>query len=70
MSQRSTDSWTRCTCAKGQIKLKTDWRTVDSPKKQTNEFGFFCREKQKRKKKMFVRFLGESMVRQSAYSFI
>ena len=28
--------------AKGQIKLKADWRAIDSPKKRTNEFGFFC----------------------------
>ena len=27
--------------AKGQIKPYTDWRAVDSPKKRTNEFGFF-----------------------------
>ena len=30
---------------KGQIKPKADWRAVDSPKKQTNEYGFFCHEK-------------------------
>ena len=28
--------------AKGQIKLKADWRAIDSPKKRTNEFGFFA----------------------------
>jgi hypothetical protein len=37
---------------KGQIKTKADWRTVDSPKKRTNEFGFFCREKQTNKKQI------------------
>jgi hypothetical protein len=37
---------------KGQIKAKADWRTVDSPQKQTNKFVFvFCHEKQKSKKK-------------------
>ena len=28
--------------SKGQIKPKADWRTIDSPKKRTNEFGFFA----------------------------
>ena len=28
--------------AKGQIKPKADWRAVDSPKKQTNEFVLFA----------------------------
>ena len=42
---------------------------VDSPKKWTNEFGLFAL-KSKSKKKMFVHFLGESTVRQSAYCFI
>ena len=37
------------------IKKSVDWRTVDSPKKWTNEFGFFCREKQKSKKNKFLR---------------
>ena len=27
---------------KGQIKPEADWRAVDSPKKRTNEFGFFA----------------------------
>ena len=27
---------------KGQIKAKADWRAIDSPKKRTDEFGFFC----------------------------
>ena len=38
--------------AKGQIKPKADWRAVDSPKKRTNKYFFFCCEKQKNK---FVR---------------
>ena len=29
---------------KGQVKLKADWRTIDSPKKRTNKFVYFCRE--------------------------
>ena len=38
---------------KGQMKPKTDWRAVDSPKKRTNElFLFFCRGKQKDKKRI------------------
>ena len=46
---------------KGQIKAKADWRTVDSPQKQTNKFvSFFCHEKQKSKKKnKFVRLFFE-----------
>ena len=31
-----------CYIIKGQIKPKADWRTIDSPKKRTNEFGFFA----------------------------
>ena len=54
---------------KGQIKPKADWRAIDSPKKRTNEFVFFCHEKQK-KTNSFVRFLGQSTARQSAYGFI
>ena len=29
---------------KGQIKSKADWCAIDSPKKGTNEFGFFCHD--------------------------
>jgi hypothetical protein len=54
-----------CYIYKGQIKPKDDWRAVGSPKKQTNKFVFFCREKQKKQKKKIVR----SMARQSAYGF-
>ena len=40
---------------KGQIKPKADWRTVDSPKKRTNEFVCFCLKKEKSNKaKQFV----------------
>ena len=27
---------------KGQKEPKADWRAIDSPKKRTNEFGFFA----------------------------
>jgi hypothetical protein len=37
-------------CTKGQIKPKADWRTVDSPKKWTNEFVFYARKSKKGKK--------------------
>ena len=33
--------WTCQDIAKGQIKPKADWRAIDSPKKQTNEFVFY-----------------------------
>ena len=32
------------TDTKGQIKPKADWLAIDSPKKRTHEFSFFCRE--------------------------
>ena len=40
--------------------------------KRTNEFGFFAVKSKKAKKKTnsFVRFLGESTARQSAYGFV
>ena len=31
-----------CDSGKGQIKPKADWHVLDSPKKQTNELGFFA----------------------------
>ena len=37
---------------KGQIKPKADWRAVDSPKKRTNEFGFFAVKSKKTKKQI------------------
>ena len=57
---------------KGQIKLKADWRAVDSPKKRTNGIVLFAvksAKKQTRKICSFV-FYGESTTRQSAFSFI
>ena len=72
-----------------QIKPKADWRAIDSPKKRTNEFGFFAmtvgkylkleilissfkyfRTVKQKKPNSFIRFLGESMARQSAFGFI
>ena len=56
---------------KGQIKPKADWRAVDSPKKRTNEFVLFAFLLfTANKTNSFVRFLGESMTRQSAFGFI
>ena len=56
---------------KGQIKLKADWRAIDSPKKRTNEFILFAvKSKKANKTNSFVRFLGESTARQSAFDFI
>ena len=57
---------------KSQIKTKADLRAVDSPKKRMNEYDFFAVKSKKAKTKtnLFVRFLGESTVCQSAYGFI
>ena len=56
---------------KGQIKPKADWRAEDFPNKGTNKFIFAMKsKKQKQKQNSFVRFLGESTARQSAYGFI
>ena len=61
---------------KGQIKPKADWRAIDSPKKRTNESKFQVSSisglswQKNKKTNSFVRFLEESMVRQSAYGFI
>ena len=55
---------------KGQIKPKADWRAVDSPKKQTNEFVLFAFLLfTANKSNSFVRFMGESTARQSAFRF-
>ena len=54
---------------KGQIKPKADWWAVDSPKKQTYEFGFSDVKSKKEKKNVFS-FFGESMARKPAYGFI
>ena len=54
--------------AKGQLIAKADWRAIDSPKKQTDEFDLFavkCRKTNKTNAS--IRFLGESMARQSAF---
>ena len=57
--------------AKGQIKPKEDWRAVDSPKKQMNEFVLFAFLLfTANKTNSFIRFLEESTVHQSAYDFI
>ena len=46
-------------------------RAIDSPKKQTNEFVLFAMKSKKASKtNLFVHFLGESAVRQSAFGFI
>ena len=56
---------------KGQLISKADLRAVDSPKKRTNELVFFdMKSKKATKTNSFVRFLGESTARKSAYSFI
>ena len=55
---------------KGQIKPKTDWRAVDSPKKRTNEFGCFGFLLFAAKKlNLFLWFFGESTAPQSAFGF-
>ena len=53
---------------KGQIKLKADWRAVDSPKNQMDEFDLFAVKSEKANKtRSSIRFLGESMACQSAF---
>ena len=53
---------------KGQLILKADWRAIDSPKKWTDEFDLFAvKSKKANKTNSSVRFLGESMARQSAF---
>ena len=48
------------TVTKGQIKPKADWRAVDSPKKQTDEFDLFAvKSKKANKTNSSVRFFGE-----------
>ena len=49
---------------------KADWRTVDSPKKRTDEFDLFAvKSKKANKTNSFVRFLGESMARPNCLWF-
>ena len=53
---------------KGQLISKADWRTVDSPKKPTDEFVLLAFLLFTANKSNFsVRFLGESTERQSAF---
>ena len=45
---------------KGQLISKADWRAVDSPKKQTDEYNLFAvKSKKANKTNSSVRFLGE-----------
>ena len=56
---------------KGKIKPKADWRAVDSPKKQINEFVLFAFLLfTTNKTNSFVRFLGEYTAHQSPFGFI
>ena len=53
---------------KGQIKPKADWRAVDSPKKQTNEFVLFAFLLfTANKTNSFVCFLGETTSRPNRF---
>ena len=55
---------------KGQIKPKSDWRAIDSPKKQTNKFILFAFLLfMANKTNLFVRFLGESTARPNCFRF-
>ena len=55
---------------KGQLISKADWHAIDSPKKQTDEFVLFAFLLfMANKSNSFVRFLGESTARQSAFRF-
>ena len=55
---------------KGQIKPKADWPAVDSHKNRTNKFVLFAvKSKKANKTNLFVRFLGESRARKSAFGF-
>ena len=59
---------TKLVSTKGQIKPKADWRAVDSLKKRTDKFDLFAVKSKKAKEtNSSVRFLGESMARQSAF---
>ena len=56
------------TTSKGHSISKADYHALDSPKKQTDEFDLFAvKRKKANKSNPSVRFLGESMVRQSAF---
>ena len=54
--------------SKGQLISKADWRTIDSPKKRTDEFVLFAFLLFTANKSNFsVRFLEESTAHQSAF---
>ena len=54
--------------SKGQFISKAEWHAIDSPKKQTDEFVLFAFLLfTANKSNSSVRFLGESMARQSAF---
>ena len=56
--------------AKGQIKPKADWRALDSPKKQMNEFVLFAYLLfTANKTNSFIPFFGESTVRPNCFLF-
>ena len=55
---------------KGQSISKADWRAINSPKKRTDEFVLFAFLLfTANRSNSSVRFLGESMARQSAFWF-
>ena len=55
---------------KAQLILKADWRAIDSPKKRRDEFVLFTFLLfTANKSNSSVHFLGESMVRKSAFRF-
>jgi hypothetical protein len=64
----STERQQKWPFSKGQLISKADWRAVDSPKKRTDEFDLFAvKSKKANKINLPVRFLGESLARQSAF---
>ena len=75
VGSRDPDS-TKLSHSKGQKKMWAEWRTVDSPKKRTNEFVFFpWRGVYTVGQKPFIRlFFGKNLLcaaeHQSAYRFI
>ena len=55
---------------KGQLISKADWRTIDSPKKRTDEFVLFAFLLfTANNSNQSARFLGESTARTSAFQF-
>ena len=55
--------------SKGQIKIKADWPTVDSPKKQTDEFDLLAVKNKKQTKQIRLFSFWENC-NQSAFGFI